>query len=207
MAKKALSTRDMVLLLFLAVLLVGVTYYMFYYQPLQKELATISTQSSQTDSSIQVAQARVNSMDGMQAELDEILSRPKNEITEIAPYDNAKIVMSQLNGILSASEEYSLAFNDVVIDNATGMVRRTVSMDFSCANYESAKSIIESLSASQWRCQITSVVVSTNGQGTRTEIQQDEEGNDVNVEVYDGIMTSPVKVKASILFFESTKIQ
>lgn len=207
MAKKAFSTRDMVMLLFLAVLLAGVFYYMFYYQPLQKELASISVQSSQTDSSIQVAQARVNSMDGMQAELDEILSRPQNEITEIAPYDNAKAVMSQLNGILSASEEYSLAFNDVVMDNATGMVRRTVSMDFSCANYESAKSIIESLSASQWRCQITSVVISANGQGTRTEIQQDEDGNDVNVEVYDGIMTSPVKVKASILFFESTEIQ
>lgn len=207
MAKKFLSTREVVSLLFLVVLLIGVGYYLFFYQPLQNDLAAIANQSRELDSAIEIAAVKVGSMNGMQEELDDILSRPKSEITEIAPYDNAKVVMSQLNGILSASEEYNLSFNDVDTDNSTGMVRRTVSMEFRCASYESAKSIIEALSASQWRCQITNVVISTNGQGTRTELALDEDGKDIEVEVYDGIMTSPVSVKASIVFFESTAIQ
>lgn len=205
MAKKNFSTRDTVMLLFLAVLLIGVCYYMFYYQPLQNDLAKLASQSSQLDSDISVASTRVASMDGMQEELDEILSRPKNEITEIAPYDNAKVVMSQLNAILSSSAEYSLNFTDPKLES-NGMVRRTVSMDFKCNNYANAKSIIQALSASQWRCQITNVAIATNGTGTRTEIQPDENGNDVTVDVVDGIATCPISVKASIVFFESTNI-
>ena len=115
MRNRALSTREILLLLFLVVLLVGVGYYLFFYQPLQAELADLANQSSELDGEIQVAAAKAASMDSMQAELDEILSRPADQITEIAPYDNAKVVMSQLNGILSASEEYKLSFQDPVI--------------------------------------------------------------------------------------------
>ena len=210
MRNRALSTREILLLLFLVVLLVGVGYYLFFYQPLQAELADLANQSSELDGEIQVAAAKAAYMDSMQAELDEILSRPADQITEIAPYDNAKVVMSQLNGILSASEEYKLSFKDPVIED-NGTVRRNVSMEFLCKDYNSAKAITKSLSASHWRCLINSLSIATSDDG-RVFLRGQEEDPDAAAEeadedvVYDGIMSMPVTVKATIVFFESTNI-
>lgn len=186
MKNRALSAREKVMLLFLAVLLIGVGYYLLFFQPLQTELANIALQQTELDTQIETAMAKVNSMDAMQAELDEILSRPQNEITEIAPYDNAKVVMSQLNGILAASEEYSLSFQDPVIEE-DGTVRRSVSMQFTCANYESAKSIAQALSTGRWRCLVNSLSIAGDGENA-------------------DIMADPISASATLTFFESTNL-
>lgn len=187
---KRLSTRDRFLLIFLLVLLIGVCYYLFYFKPLQTELANIDTQIQELEAEIEVSMTKIGSMNSMQAELDEILSRPESEITEIAPFDNAKVVMTQLNGIVRSSENYSLSFKDPEIQD-DGTVRRIVSMTFSCKDYASAKSIIQALSSSRWRCLITSVAIAS-----------ETESRDVTAD----IMTQPVSVSASIVFFESTKL-
>jgi hypothetical protein len=187
---KGLSSRDKTLLVFLVVLLVGVVYYLGYYQPYQTDMQSIQSRCDETDLEITTAQAKLDSMDAMQAELDEIFSQPEDQITEIAPYDNAKVVMSQLNSILAASEEYSLSFKDPAIGD-DGTVRRVVSMSFSCSDYASAKQIIENLSSSHWRCLITTVAVSTD------EDDAEPDGS---------TMFGPISVQATLTFFESTKI-
>lgn len=211
MSNRSLSTREILMLLFLVVLLIGVGYYMFFYQPLQTELTDLANQAADLDSQIQIASVKVASMDAMQAELDEIFSRPASEITEIAPFDNAKVVMSQLNGILSASEEYKLTFQDPKIED-NGTVRRDVSMEFVCRDYNSAKEIVKALSASRWRCLINSLAMDTV-EGDREFLRGEDvtgvvtpAGAGEKAPVYDGIMTMPVTVKATIVFFESTNI-
>ena len=205
------SSRDRVLLVVLAVLLIGVCYYMFFYQPTQAELQSLARQISEVEDQTNVALAKANSMKGMQEELDEILSRPADEITEIAPYDNAKVVMTQLNGILSASENYSLNFKDPDIQ-ADGTVRRVVEMSFDCNNYNSAKTIIKALSSNRWRCLINSISLQS------TDKQYNAPAADLTVEALDGTdlvvhvpqamaVKGPVTIKATITFFESTKIQ
>ena len=187
---KRLSSRDRILLIFLAVILIGVCYYLFFLKPLQSELANVDTQIQELETEIEVSMTKIGSMNSMQEELDEIFSRPESEITEIAPFDNAKVVMTQLNGILRSSENYSLSFKDPEIQD-DGTVRRVVSMTFNCKDYTSAKSIIQALSSSHWRCLITSV-----------SIASETESRDVTAD----IMTQPVSVSASIVFFESTKL-
>ena len=184
MKNKKLSARELVLVIILAVLLIGVCYYMFYYTPLQNELQDISNQSAEVDSQISVASAKLGSMSAMQEELDEVFARPESEITEIAPYDNAKVVMSELNGILGHSKNYKLTFTDPVIED-DGTVRRTVSMNFKCDNYSSAKQIIGNLSSSRWRCLMKNVSV-----GAEENIRAEE-----------------VNCSATIVFFESTKLE
>lgn len=188
MKNRSLSARERFMLVFLALLLAGVFYYMLFYRPLQSELASVSAQAATLDAQLQVESAKVASMNNMQRELDEILARPANEITEIAPYDNAKVVMSQLNGILAASEDYSLSFKDPVIGK-DGTVRREVAMQFSCTDYASAKSIIEALAASHWRCLINSLSLGSAAEG--------KNGN---------IAAGAVNIKATITFFESTNL-
>lgn len=178
-----LSGREIFMVVVLLLLVIGVGYYMGFYTPLQQELATIASQSASVDSQISAASSRIARMDMMQAELDEIFSRPKDEITEIAPYDNKEVVLNQLNGILQASLEYNLSFAEPSIQD-DGTVRRNVVMNFRCADYYSAKSIIRSLTDSQWRCLVSNLSLSGGGD----------------------IMQGEVQVNATITFFESTKL-
>lgn len=196
MKKNGLAAREKVMIAFLVVLLAGVLYYMLFYQPLQTELTSVANQSADLDSQLEVAAAKVASMDAMQAELDEILAQPQDKITEIAPYDNAKVVMSQLNGILSAAQDYSLSFQDPTFGD-NGTVRREVSMQFTCADYASAKSIVEALSASHWRCLINSVAVASGAEG----------GTGTVTAGTGDILSGSVTVNATITFFESTSLE
>ena len=184
MKNKKLSAKELILVVFLVVLLAGVSYYMFYYTPLQEEMEQISSQSVEVDDQTTVATAKLASMSRMQKELDEIFAKPQSEITEIAPYDNAKVIMNELNGILSRSINYKLTFADPVIGK-DGTVRRTVSMNFNCSNYTAAKQIISNLTSGHWRCLMKNVSISS----------------DTNVR------TEEVVCSATIVFFESTNIQ
>lgn len=182
MKKVKLSARECIMVVFLVVLLVGLAYYMGFYTPLQEELAAIASQSSQIDSEFNTAMAKVNSMDAMQTELDEIFSRPEDEISEIAPYDNKEVVLTQLYGILGQADDYSLNFTDPNVEN-DGTVRRNISMSFSCSTYKAAKAIIRDLTDSRWRCLVSNLsIVAANGD----------------------LLNDPVTVSATITFFEHT---
>lgn len=182
MKKGKLSARESLMLVFLVVLVVGVVYYMGFYTPLQTELASIATQSSEMDTQITTAMAKVGKMDKMQAELDEIMARPKDEITEIAPYDNKEVVLNQLYGILGRTEDYSLSFTDPDVQK-DGTVRRNISMNFHCESYTDAKEVIRDLTDSQWRCLVSNLAIAC-----------DE----------DNMMEYGVTVTATITFFEHT---
>jgi len=184
MKKKKLSAREFVLLIVLVIILLGVCYYMFYYTPMQKEIQSLNNQTSETEMEVSLATANFNSMSKMQDELDEIFALPEDQITEIAPYDNAKVVMSELNGILGQSLNYGLTFADPVIED-NGTVRRTVNMSFTCASYNAAKKIIEDLCTGQWRCLMKNL--SVNGDGDITD--------------------GAVNCSATIVFFESTNLK
>lgn len=183
MTKKKTTGREKVMLLFLVVLLVGVVYYMGFYQPTQNEIASIRQQISEADAQIAASSAKIASINAMQAELDEIFSRPEDEITEIAPYDNVTGVMAELNGILAAASEYNLSFQEPSVQD-DGTVRRVITMSFSSDTYETARDILQSLTNCQWRCMVSNL--SLNGSDDFTQ--------------------GSVSVSATITFFESTKI-
>ncbi len=185
MKKSKLTAREGFMLLALVVLIIGVVYYMGFYTPLQAELTSIANQTVDTEMQITTAEAKVARMDGMQAELDEILSRPESEITEIAPYDNKEVVLNQLNGILSRTVNYSLNFTDPSVGE-NGTVRRNISMTFQCESYEAAKAVIEDLTDSQWRCLVSNLSIVA------------EEAD---------LMANPVTVSATITFFEHTGLK
>lgn len=188
MANTRISPKDTVLIFVLIVILVGALYYLLFYSPLQNELAQIEIQSAELDTATAVTAKKIASMDAMQAELDEIFSRPEDEITEIAPYDNAKNMMNFLNGILSRSNEYELSSPDPNITE-DGMVRRSVNLSFTCEDYATAKSILKDLASWNYRCLIKDVVISA-------------EANDGEYDISTGV----VSVRATLTFFESQKI-
>ena len=188
MKNRSISPREVFTLVLLAVLVVGLSYYWFFFKPLNEDLAAIATQTADTEAQVDIALAKRNAMDMMQAELTEIFSRPADEISEIAPYDNATVIYSELNNILYANcEEYSISFKDPVIQE-DGIVRRAVNMSFACSDYASAKTIVQALADSHWRCLINSLAISSANQS-------------------DGdIQSGPVTVQTTFTFIESTKL-
>ena len=184
MKKNKLTLRELVMLLLLVILLVGAGYYMGFYTPLQNEMASIASQSANCDTQINAAQAKIQKMNNMQAELDEILSRPASEITEIAPYDNKEVVLNQLYGILARTSEYSLNFTDPQVQD-DGTVRRNISMSFNCTSYAAAKEVIRDLTDSRWRCLVSNLAIAC------------KDGD---------MMRNGVTVSATITFFEHTDL-
>lgn len=182
MKKSKLSLRETVMLLFLVVLLIGVSYYMFFYTPMQNEMTSIATKSAECDTAISTSMAKVGRMNDMQAELDEIFARPAEEITEIAPYDNKEVVLNQLYGILGRTSDYSLNFTDPDVQS-DGTVRRNISMKFHCDSYQAAKEVIRDLTDSNWRCLVSNLAISCD--------ERD-------------MMQYGVDVSATITFFEHT---
>jgi len=185
MKKSKLSARESVMLIFLVVLIIGVGYYMGFYTPLQNELASIASQCSNIDTQITTSMAKISRMDDMQEELDEILSRPADQITEIAPYDNKEVVLNQLYGILGQAQDYSLNFTDPEVQK-DGTVRRNISMTFRCADYDSAKAIIRDLTDSHWRCLVSNLSIASESEN---------------------MMENGVTVTATITFFEHTGLK
>lgn len=188
MKNTKLSAREIVMVLLLIVLVIGVGYYMGFYTPLQEEMASISTQSADIDMQITNSMAKIGKMDQMQAELDEILSRPADEITEIAPYDNKEVVLSQLYGILGQTQEYSLDFVDPQVQ-PDGTVRRNISMKFKCASYFDAKAVIQDLTESNWRCLVGNLSIASKDSD------------------FKNILFDTVEVSATITFFEHTGLK
>lgn len=203
MNKSKLSGREAVLLVFLVVLLVGVVYYLGFYKPLQAELSSISVQCANTDDQIAIATAKLGSMSRMQQELDEVFARPAEEITEIAPFDNKEIVLTQLNGILARTQEYSLSFADPVISQ-DGSVRRNVTMNFHCSDYEAAKSVIRDLTECPWRCVVNNLTITAEDNIMGHIVEEPEEGEEEETQPQPEF--SGVTVSATITFFESTKL-
>ena len=181
--KKQFSLRELCLFLFLLALVIGIAYRSAFYLPLQAEMAAIAAQSQALDAQIIQAAEKAASMDAMQAELDDIFTRPSSEIQEIAAYDNEAQVLAQLHRILQASEEYSLQFSEPAIAE-DGTVRRVVTMGFRCSDFSAAKSIVQDFSQSPWRCLIGNLAISAPGD----------------------ILNGPVQVSATVTFLESTKL-
>ena len=205
-----LNNRDMAMLGFVVILLIGILYYTGFYKPTQEELASLADQSVSLDEQIGVATSKVGKMKKMQEELNVILAQPKFQITEIAAYDNKDVVLNMLNGVLGRTDDYSLSFTDPKVGE-DGTVRRNVSMNFNRESYEAAKVVIRDLTKSKWRCMVSNCTITATGEEAESEKvmvikdkdaeEEEEEEDDLN-----NIMQNRVSVGATITFFESTKL-
>lgn len=178
-----LSTRELVLLGALLLFALGAWYYIGFLMPLQNEMVSLQGELSLAAEQTTAAQTRVDSMNAMKKELDDILASSQGEPTEIAPYDNKDVVYNELNAILYGTD-YTFTFAEPEIQD-DGIVRRVVTMNFRCAGYEDAKEIVTALSNNRWRCLVGNLSLASS----------------------DNLMSDEVQVTATVTFFESTKLE
>lgn len=169
------SKREKAMILGLVVVLIIVLWYRFVFVATQDEMSKIDTQISETQSQIILNQAKLAQQQKMQDDIAKFKLAGMTA-TEMPAFDNTQPLMAELNGILSATSEYSLKFEDVndpksssskgssssssdgssgkSTSSSSNVVKRGVSLTYNCSSYQEARVILNSLVHGRFPCSI-----------------------------------------------------
>ncbi len=166
MTKRQLTVREKLLLGLLAVTALVSGYLMLFYNPMLQKRDRMRAEIETCQSQLELAQIRVAEKQRMERELKELFEKAPPP-RSLAPYDNSQAVMLELHGILSAAEDYSLAFSTVEAEES--IVRRSISLTFTSASYDGAKGILQQLHDSMYRCLLSELTINI-GSGSRSSV-------------------------------------
>ena len=157
--RRKLTPRETALLILLLILALGSAYYLLFYTPTTQEIETTETRIADTLDQISADQLRLAQKQQMQEELDAIFAADPDPVS-MAPYDNSRNVMHELNAILENTQDYSLSFASVTVDEDSDVVRRDISLTYTSTGYSAALDILQKLHDSQYRCLLNNVAIS-----------------------------------------------
>ena len=160
------TPREKGMLLVLAVLLLALGYMKLFYAPVQQAVEDNQQRQTELQDQALIEQTRALKMQVMEKELEELKAGNAVPDAQVPDYNNAKRVMVELNAILARAREYSLSFDDVSLDEDSGLVRRPVELTFQTADYAAAREIINDLYHCRYRCSIQDVTISADEDGT-----------------------------------------
>jgi len=158
--KKQLTPREKILMIVLVVLMLVCVYYYAFYVPTTQQVISLASETATVEEQIITVDAQVARMNEMKAELDAIAAGEMGEVKELPAYDNSGNVMHSLSTILQSASQYNVNFSSVEEEEST--VRRHISLSYDCASYETAKSILSQIYASDYRSLIKDISISVN---------------------------------------------
>lgn len=162
------TRREKTLILALAIILVLIAWYLLVFQRTTNEITRIDGEISAAQTEITLATAKVAEKNRMQTAIDGYKAQGV-AATPIPNYNNTAAVMAELNSVLSASDTYSLSFDEIKKNDSTGFMMRGVRANYSCGSREAAEEIISALANGPYPCSIDSVSISDSSSGgTRT---------------------------------------
>ena len=155
--KRSLTAREWMLLGLLGLIALASSYVMLFYMPVTARRDSAKEETELCRLQIEAAQVRLEEKRRMERELQALFAQEEPPLG-LAPYDNVQAVMFELNTILSQTQEYSLSFGTV--DTEQSIVRRSISLNFTCGSYEDAKAVLQQLHDSDYRCMLDNIAVS-----------------------------------------------
>jgi len=141
----------------LGVILAVSGYLMLFYMPMTSERDRCLSGAESCRTEIEAAQLRLEEKRRMERELEELFSGGVPPLS-IADYDNLQPVMFELNTILAPTMDYSLSFSTV--DASQTIVRRSIALSFTADSYAAARTVLQQLHDSAYRCMLDSVSLS-----------------------------------------------
>jgi hypothetical protein len=150
------TTREKVLLLIMLVLLIGALYYFGVVKNVVDSQADNTEKLTEITLQTKAQEALAAEYAKKKQELDSM--GPSGGLPVVAPYDNVKKELEELNSILGAATTQTLSFDNPTLEGST--VRRMVKINFITPNYDAAFGIIESLQQGSYRCLVQDVSMS-----------------------------------------------
>lgn len=148
---RSFSTRESVLILVLALLLMAACYYFLVVKNVADTLAANNEQLAQIETNIDVQEKVAEARARMEAELAAL--GDNESLPEVATYDNIRNELDELNALLAGASSYNLSFGQPTLDGQ--LVRRTVTATFTVPDYAAALNVVRELENGTYRCQIT----------------------------------------------------
>lgn len=140
---RAFTTREKVLLVILAVLIIGIGYFKLLLEPINTSIENYQNMTASEQDEILVNTALLQKKKQMETELEELFA--SGDPTPIPVYDNSGKLLVELHRILDKSLDYSLNFSGVSTMDVEYLVRRPVSLTFQASTYAQARTIIDEL--------------------------------------------------------------
>lgn len=164
---RKLTPREWILLGVLGVLVLVVGYVMLFYMPTTEARDAALAETETVRQQTAAAQVRLTEKQRMERELEALFAENPDPLA-LADYDNLKPIMVELNSILAFTQEYSLSF--ATVDDTQSVIRREISIDFTCGNYSTAKVVLQRLHDSTFRCMLNDVRITDEGSGDSVKV-------------------------------------
>ncbi len=156
MLSRKFTTREEILLLILAVILLGELYFLLVHQRVEREFAEAKTRTETATVTYDIESVKAEKKQEMQEKIREALR--DSSVRPLPDYDNSTNVVAYLNGVMAGTEEYNLVFNAVDLSNYVAM--RPINMSFSCVGYAAVRDIVAQLENGPYYCEVTGLSMS-----------------------------------------------
>ena len=152
------TKKEKIMIVLLLLILAGLSYYRFFFIPVQNRIATADTRREAARMELSIVEAQIARLQAMQDELDGIESAEHS--TYLASYNNSEAEIRLLNRLLADTLQYSLSFSNVTRDE--DLIRRNITMQFKTTDYNAMRELIENLIDGEFRCLIGDMRCSTS---------------------------------------------
>lgn len=141
------------LLLLLALILVGLTYYLVVDRPVRSALESARAEKEALVTERTTLQGQIARMEKMEKELESIRANPG--VSQMGSYNNSKAELDFLNELLAETEEYNVTFTGVTRDG--DQVRRNFNLKFTVQDFATAERLLMKIYACDMRCLINDI--------------------------------------------------
>ena len=141
------------LLLLLALILVGLTYYLVVDRPVRSALESARAEKEALVTERTTLQGQIARMEKMEKELESIRANPG--VSQMGSYNNSKAELDFLNELLAETEEYNVSFTGVTRDG--DQVRRNFNLKFTVQDFATAERLLKKIYACDMRCLINDI--------------------------------------------------
>lgn len=188
------TVKEKVLIVILLLILIGLAYYRFVHIPCKEAVQTAQSEKTMYQAELVTVQRREAQIRKMKEELDSL--GELQSTSRMESYNNSKGELSLLNKVLEPASDYSISFASVTRDG--DQIRRNFDLEFTTTSFATAKSILNDLADSDYRCLIGDIeYVMTLRRAKKDEPEQGGKWVD-DVYYFD-----VVKVTANATFFET----
>ena len=140
----------------LAILLIGLVYYFFVNIPINNKITALTNEQADLENEVAVSAGKLNETRKMQAAVDAAFA--DGTPIPIPDYSHINAVIAELNTILAPANTYNVSFGSDSIND--GIAKRTISISYTAANYESAVEMLTLIQESDNQYLIENVNIS-----------------------------------------------
>ena len=142
--KHTFTTREKVLLVILAVLLIAVGYWKLILTPINDSIADLNARTASEQDAMLQETTRLTRLRQMQQELETLLADP--DAKPLPAYDNSEKLLVELNTILSGCVDYTLSFGATYpLEDGSAIMCRPISLEMTTDTYREARAVLDAL--------------------------------------------------------------